>query len=71
MTEGYCENCGSTNGYTHHCTGSCGVEGCKEPKYFSCHDCGHMTSFFHITARGKKVLEILLDPKQTSEVKTQ
>jgi len=64
VTEGYCEKCNSKKGNTHHCKGGCGIEGCMEPKYFSCLDCGHMTSFFHITAKGKKILEILLEPKE-------
>jgi len=35
-----------------------------EPKYFSCTDCGHMTSFYHITKKGKEILRILLTDEE-------
>jgi len=67
MTEPKCEKCGSTNGSGIYCDGfGCGREECGELKYFSC-ECGHMTSFYHITTLGEEVLDILLEPESSEE----
>ena len=63
-----CEKCKSTNGNPHYCTGfGCGREECGELKYFSCFDCGHMTSYYHITVRGEAILKILLNNHSLGE----
>jgi len=55
---GKCEKCGSDNGSGIYCTNEeCG---CGELKYWICKDCGHVTSYFHITKKGKEVLRVLL-----------
>lgn len=70
MTDEKCEKCGSTNGGGIYCDGfGCGREECGEITYFSCYDCGHMTSFFHITALGEAVLEELLPQSSTLTAK--
>ena len=59
MTEVKCEKCGSKDGNIHHQSdGKIGG--------FSCKKCGHHTVFYHITEKGKEILEILLDPKPSS-----
>ena len=60
MTEVKCEKCDSKDGNIHrHPDG--------EISGFSCKKCGHHTVFYHVTEKGKKILEALLEPKdQTS-----
>jgi len=54
---GKCEKCGSDDGYGIYCTDpECGCG--EELKYWHCR-CGHVTSYFHITNRGREVLRIL------------
>ena len=65
MKEPACEKCGSTKGHPHICSGfGCGREECGEVTMFSC-ECGHMTSFYHITALGEAVLKELLIPQSS------
>ena len=66
MNEGLCENCGSNEGYGIYCTDpKCGCGG--ELKYWHCKDCRHVTSFFHITGKGREVLRTLLGEKNDEE----
>jgi len=61
MDEAKCEKCGSANGNGIYCDGfGCGREKCGAIKYFSCHDCGYMTAFYHVTALGETILKELL-----------
>ena len=63
---GKCEECGSDNGSGIYCKDpECGCGG--ELKYWSCKACGHMTSYFHITAKGREVLRILLSEESKDE----
>ena len=62
-----CEKCGSTKGYTHICDGrGCGRDECGQAEWFSCHTCGHHTSYYHATALGEAVLKELKIPQSAT-----
>ena len=59
--KGICEKCGSTEGWGIYCDSQeCG---CGALKYWNC-KCGHVTSYFHVTKKGKEVLKTLLGEKE-------